>query len=192
MDYCSRITVGHNTKIVLQHISSSPLLACNTISFPSLSCNTISFLTLQVIIQSKYCNTILATAHPLQYNLLCCNTILATTLSCNTLCCVAIQSFMQYNIALQPAIQFCIATQPRQFLQYNSSYSSLLLYNTKIVLQYNFHYNFFFPAFSLAIQLQGCNTNFILFFTRQLGSSPKMVFALFFFLLLETPKNTYT
>ena len=107
--YCNTIYLLHYC-IAIQFSSFLPL------QYTLVYCNTISFLTLQVTIQSKYCNTILPT---IQYSLLACNTILY----CNS---------------------------PRLFLQYNSSYSSLLLYNTKIVLQYNFHYNFSNPL--------SCNT----------------------------------
>ena len=143
MDHCSRITIGHNAKIVLQHNLPTSLLPCNTIfQLPSLAIHSCI----------------------LQYNfhVVCFPTIL------------------QYNVAIQfppsLAIQSLATTQPR--LQYN------------FVLQLNLHYScntiqatqaffstiqklycntiittiFFFPALSLAIQNQGCNTK-IFFFT---------------------------
>ena len=88
-------------------------------------------------------------------------------------------TILQYNssiplhtLAIQSVYCNTMAQQPTSLLQYN--FSPL---HHHIAIQ--FQYNFFSPAFSLAIQLQGCNT--IFFFTRQLGSSPKTVFALFFF-----------
>ena len=90
-DYCSRITVGHNTKIVLQHNLPTALLYCNTIfQLPSLAIHS-CILQYNFLSSPSSHNTIQvlqynpSTAHPLQYNLLCCNTILATALSCNTL-----------------------------------------------------------------------------------------------------------
>ena len=164
MDYCSwitvsRITIGHNTKIVLQHNLPTSLLPCNTI-----------FQLSSLAIHSCI----------LQYNfhVVCFPTIL------------------QYNVAIQflpsLAIQSLATTQPR--LQYN------------FVLQLNLHYScntiqatqaffstiqklycntifttIFFPAFSLAIQLQGCNTNFILFSQDNWAVAQKRFLHFFFF-----------
>ena len=126
--YCNTIYLLHYY-IAIQFSSFLPL------QYTLVYCNIISFLALQVTIQSMYCNTILATAHPLQYTLLCCNTILPA---------------IQYSLPACNTILYC--NSPRLFLQYNSSYLSLLLYNTKIVLQYNFHYKCFFSS------LLSCNT----------------------------------
>ena len=160
MDHCSRITIGHNTKIVLQHNLPTSLLPCNTIfQLPSLTIHSCI----------------------LQYNfhVVCFPTILQYNVAIQFPPSLAIQSLA----TTQPRLQynFCIATQPRLFLQYNSSYSSLLLYNTKIVLQYNFFFTTIFPALSLAIQLQGLQYKF----TIQLGSSPKTVSASIFFFILN-------
>ena len=160
MDHCSRITIGHNTKIVLQHNLPTSLLPCNTIfQLPSLAIHSCI----------------------LQYNfhVVCFPTILQYNVAIQFPPSLAIQSLA----TTQPRLQynFCIATQPRLFLQYNSSYSSLLLYNTKIVLQYNFFFTTIFPALSLAIQLQGLQYKF----TIQLSSSPKTVPASIFFFILN-------
>ena len=164
MDYCSwitvsRITIGHNAKIVLQHNLPTSVLPCNTIF-------QLPFLAIHSCI--------------LQYNfhVVCFPTIL------------------QYNVAIQfppsLAIQSLATTQPR--LQY------------KFVLQLNLHYSCNIiqatQAFFSTIQKLYCNTifttnffssllscntiarleyKFYFIFTRQLGSSPKTVFALFFF-----------
>ena len=87
-----------------------------------------------------YCDTTPSTARFLCHNTLQCIVIQTSIIqppSHNTLQCIAIQFLInptahvaiQYPIAIpfstfQPAIQFCIATQPRLFLQHNSSYSS--------------------------------------------------------------------
>ena len=109
MDYCSRITVGHNTKIVLQHNLPTSLLPCNTI-----------FQLLSLVIHScilQYNFHVVCFPTILQYNV----AIQFPPFSCNTI---------TSHYTTKVAIQFCIATQPTLFLQYNSSYSSLLLYNT--------------------------------------------------------------
>ena len=143
--YCSLLlftgTVGHNTKIVLQHNLPSSLLPYNTIF-------QLPFLAIHSCI--------------LQYNFYV----------------VCFATILQYNVAIQfppsLAIQSLATTQPRLqynfvlqlnttlFLQYNSSYSSLLLYISKIVLQYNFlyckpslQYN---PAIQWLAYLLYCNT----------------------------------
>ena len=138
--YCNTIYLLHYY-IAIQFSSFLPL------QYTLVYCNIISFLALQVTIQSLYCNTIRATTHPLQYTLLSCNTILHA---------------IQYSLPACKTILYC--NSPRLFLQYNSSYSSLL-YNTKIVLQYNFHYNFFFQPSLLQYNCKACNTIFF-FFTR--------------------------
>ena len=87
-----------------------------------------------------YCDTTPSAVWLLCHNTLQCIVIQTSIIqppSHNTLQCIAIQFpinpiahvAIQYPIAIpfsafQPAIQFCIATQPRLFLQYNSSYSS--------------------------------------------------------------------
>ena len=129
---------------------------------------------LLVTIQKLYCNTIYLLHYyleiqfsnflPLQYTLVYCNTIsmlFASPLYCNTISSFSCNTITSHYTT-KVAIQFCIATQPTLFLQYNSSYSSLLLYNTKIVLQYNFlyfkpslQYN---PAIQCLAYLLYCNT----------------------------------
>ena len=108
-------------------------------------------------------------------------------------------TILQYNsfiplhtLAIQSVYCNTMAQQPTSLLQYNfnplhhhiaiqfsSHMHSLAIQfsscntnqaNYTLILQYNSNTNFFFLAFSLAIQLQGCNT--IFFFTIQLGSSP--------------------
>ena len=97
---------------------------------------------------------------------------------------------LQYNLT-PPAIHFLsnqlhILAIQSAVLQYNFQSSSLPLCNTKMVLQYNFFFFFFYNFSSplscntiarLAIQLQGLQYKF----TIQLGSSPKTVSALIFF-----------
>ena len=171
MDHCSRITIGHNTKIVLQHNLPTSLLPCNTISqLPSLAIH--------------YCI--------LQYNfhVVCFPTILQYNVAIQFPPSLAIQSLA----TTQPRLQynFCIATQPRLFLQYNSSYSSLLLYNTKILT------TIFFQPSLLQYKTKACNTKSqynlgngpkpflhflsIIFFFKLLENHPKIIFILFFFL----------
>ena len=112
MDYCSRITVGHSTKIVLQHNLPTALLYCNTIfQFPSLAIHS-------CILQYNFHKS-----SSLQYN------SLPTRLGHNTL--IVLQYNSNSPLASLIAIQFCNTIL---------AYSSLLLYNTKIVLQYNFQH----------------------------------------------------
>ena len=181
-DYCSRITVGHNTKIVLQHNLPTALLYCNTIfQLPSLaihSCilqyNFHQSSSLQynplptrlghntLIVLQYNSNSPLASLIAIQF----CNTILAySSLSHNTVCVLQYNFFLPnqlHTLAIQSAV-----------LQYNFQPSSLLLYNTKIVLQCNFQhplnlqYNpplLHIQGHYLTIQCLSCNTK-IFFFT---------------------------
>ena len=134
MDHYSRITIGRNTKIVLQHNLPTSLLPCNTnFQLPSLaihSCilqynfHVVCFPTIlqyNVAIQFPPSLAIqsLATTQPrLQYNFVLqlnldysCNTISSqpTTQPCNTICCIAIQ----FPILKPSSLQYknCIAIQ---------------------------------------------------------------------------------
>ena len=160
MDHCSRITIGHNTKIVLQHNLPTSLLPCNTIfQLPSLaihSCilqynfHVVCFPTIlqyNVAIQFPPSLAIqsLATTQPrLQYNFVLqlnldysCNTISSqpTTQPCNTICCIAIQ----FPILKPSSLQYknCIAIQSTSL-----AHPRPLYHNTMPLLQYkNFFHN---------------------------------------------------
>ena len=111
MDYCSRITVGHNTKIVLQHNLPTALLYCNTIfQLPSLAIHS-------YILQYNFHQS-----SSLQYN------PLPTRLGNNTL--IVLQYNSNSPLASLIAIQFC-----NTILAYSS-----LCHNTVCVLQYNFFF----------------------------------------------------
>ena len=86
----------------------------------------------------------------------------------NTLDCIEIQSKPTQQPLLQYTPVYC---NPNSTLQ---ACFFAIQYN---VLQYNFYYSFFFPALSLAIQLQGLQYKKYIFFFSQynLGSSPKTV-----------------
>ena len=128
----------------------------------------------------------------LQYNSLYCNTIfqpLSPPIAMHFLSqkdYIAIQSvnhqapLLQYNshpTSLLLQYKTKPTTLPR--LQYNFPIAIQSQPNHILLLQYNC-YTIFFLVLPLAIQLQGCNTKQKKF-TRQLGSSPKTVFGLFFF-----------
>ena len=160
MDHCSWITVGHNTKIVLQHNLPTSLLPCNTIfQLPSLaihSCilqynfHVVCFPTIlqyNVAIQFPPSLAIqsLATTQPrLQYNFVLqlnldysYNTISSqpTTQPCNTICCIAIQ----FPILKPSSLQYknCIAIQSTSL-----AHPRPLYHNTMPLLQYkNFFHN---------------------------------------------------
>ena len=128
MDHCSQITIGHNTKIVLQHNLPTSLLPCNTIfQLPSLAIHSCilqyNFHVVCFSIILKYNVAIqfppslaiqsLATTQPrLQYNFVLqlnldysCNTISSqpTTQPCNTklLYCNTISNPQAFFSAIQ-------------------------------------------------------------------------------------------
>ena len=143
MDHCSRITIGHNTKIVLQHNLPTSLLPCNTIfQLPSL------------VIHSCI----------LQYNfhVVCFPTILQYNVAIQFPPSLAIQSLattqprLQYNFVLQLNLHYSCNT-----IQATQAFFSTI---QKLYCNTIFTTIFFFPTLSLAIQNQGCNTK-IFFFT---------------------------
>ena len=137
MDHCLRITIGHNTKIVLQHNLPTSLLPCNTIfQLPSLA------------IHSSI----------LQYNfhVVCFPTILQYNVAIQIPPSLAIQSLattqprLQYNFVLQLNLHYsCNTIQATQVffstiqkLYCNTIFTtifffqpSLLQYKTKVAIQ---------------------------------------------------------
>ena len=197
----SNSVLQYNTPSFAIHLISLAIhlhFPCNTISSTThSSCNTIRILQYNFFsATAHFCNTILPY----------CNTLTQPTCKphCNTIPCIAIQFFsptslvaiqilvLQYNyLAHKPplAIQFSKPTTlPR--LQYNALACNKMPPTTPfscntIVIQ------FFFPALSLTIQLQGCNTKKKKKkFTRQLGSSPIPV-CLFFHIIFFFISSSY-
>ena len=159
MDHCSQITIGHNTKIVLQHNLPTSLLPCNTIfQLPSLAIHSYilqynfhvvcfpTILQYNVAIQFPPSLSIqsLATTQPrLQYNFVLqlnldysCNTIQATQAFFST-----IQNWYYNTIFF--SLQFF---QP-SFLQYNCKASNTISQYNWAVAQKRFCIKFFFFFF---------------------------------------------
>ena len=162
MDHCSRITIGHNTKIVLQHNLPTSLLPYNTIfQLPSLAIHSCI----------------------LQYNfhVVCFPIILQYNVAIQFPPSLAIQSLaitqprLQYNFVLQLNLDYsCNTIQATQafFSTIQKLYCNTMpLQPHPLVSQYNaflaiqFHYYFFQPSL-LQYNCKACNTIFF-FFTIQ-------------------------
>ena len=154
------VTIGHNTKIVLQHISSSPLLSCNTISLLQYNSSLsppigIHFLMLQynltpssksqynIVLQYKLSPQAFFTAIQfcvLQHNASTTSPSHVTIqcLSCNTISLPFFSSPLSCNTIARLAIQF--------FFLHNTTDSAA---NFFIFFQnFSFHY-IFFPVISI-------------------------------------------
>ena len=166
--YCPLIlftgTVGHNTKIVLQHNLPTSLLPCNTIfQLPSLAIHS-------CILQYNFHVVCFPTI--LQYNV----TIqFPPSLAIQSL--ATTQSRLQYNFVLQLNLDyFCNTIQATQ-----------AFFSTIQKLYCNTIFTTIFPALSLAIQLQGLQykKNIYFFFSQyNLGSSPKTIQPKIFFFFI--------
>ena len=135
--------------------------------YKKLYCNTIYLLHYYIAIQ-------FSSFLPLQYTLVYCNTISFIALQ------VTIQSFLQYNIAFQPAIQFCIATHLDYYcntIQATQAFFSTIQF---CVLQYNASTT---SPSHVTIQCLSCNTISLQFFQPSLLQyNCKACNTIFFFL----------
>ena len=139
----------------------------------------------------------------LQYNSLYCNTIfqpLSPPIAIYFLSqkdYIAIQSvnhqapLLQYNShPTSLLLQYKTKPTTLQRLQIQFSYCNTIPTQLHPSLAIQLQYNSYFLVLPLAIQLQGCNTKQKKF-TRQLGSSPKTVFAHFFFFSLPAISSSW-